>query len=294
MRRILIAGCGYVGEATADLFHSRGWLVEGWTRSATSAAHLAAVKPYLVRKIDITSEDAIARTNGTFDLVLQCASSRGGEVEDYRQLYLEGARVLHRVFPKAVHIFTSSTSVYAQQNGEVVDETTLANPLQEKGCILKSTEQLVLDEGGIVARLGAIYGPGRSFLVRAFLDGIPLIDPGRDRFLNQVHRDDIASALCLLGERQEAIGGGVYNVVDDQPMLASEAIELLSHLMQRKAPEGARDRPRKRGYSNKRVSNQKLRNLGWDLRYPNFETGLRENVLFSFGITPPGPSIRSV
>ncbi len=34
MPRVLIAGCGYVGTATADLFQAAGWEVEGWTHSA--------------------------------------------------------------------------------------------------------------------------------------------------------------------------------------------------------------------------------------------------------------------
>ena len=38
MPRILIAGCGYVGQAAADLYHAAGWAVEGWTRSAESVA----------------------------------------------------------------------------------------------------------------------------------------------------------------------------------------------------------------------------------------------------------------
>ena len=40
MPRILIAGCGYVGQATADLFHAAGWDVEGWTASEESAARV--------------------------------------------------------------------------------------------------------------------------------------------------------------------------------------------------------------------------------------------------------------
>ena len=42
--------------------------------------------------------------------------------------------------------------------------------------------------------------------------------------------------------------------------------------------------PRKRGESNKRVSNQKLRALGWEPRYPNFRVAMTESVLPSFGI----------
>lgn len=293
MPRILIAGCGYVGEATADLFHLCGWTVEGWTGSAKSAERLAA-KPYRVREMDLANEDAIVNRSETFDVVVQCASSRGGDAEGYRRIYLEGARTLLRVFQGATHLFTSSTSVYAQEEGEIVDETSPANPIHEKGRILRTTEQLVMEQHGIVARLGAIYGPGRSFLLRAFLDGIPIIDPQKDRFLNQVHRDDIASALFVLGERRASLGGQIYNVVDDHPTLASEAVRVLTEQLRRAAPGGGPVGPRKRGKSNKRVSNRKLRNLGWDLRFPNFEAGMKESVLATFGIAPSGPPLKPV
>ena len=52
MPRILIAGCGYVGQAAADLFCDAGWKVEGWTLSAKSAAKLTG-KPYPVYAIPL-------------------------------------------------------------------------------------------------------------------------------------------------------------------------------------------------------------------------------------------------
>ena len=76
MPRILIAGCGYLGQATADLFHAAGWSVEGWTVSKESAATLSA-KPYSIRQVDISDRDQVARRRGTFDAVVHCASSRG-------------------------------------------------------------------------------------------------------------------------------------------------------------------------------------------------------------------------
>jgi hypothetical protein len=39
---------------------------------------------------------------------------------------------------------------------------------------------------------------------------------------------------------------------------------------------------RKRGDSNKRVSNAKLRALGWTPRYPSFAEGMEKSVLSSF------------
>ncbi|MCA1660384.1 MAG: NAD-dependent epimerase/dehydratase family protein, partial [Verrucomicrobiaceae bacterium] len=168
MARVLIAGCGYVGEAAADLYYGQKWEVEGWTGSAESAKRLAN-RPYPVRAIDITDRAAVAAACGDFDVVVQCVSTKGGDVEDYRGLYLEGARNLLQRFPNSRFLFTSSTSVYAQTDGTAVDETSPAEPIHEKGKILRETEELILGAGGIVARLAGIHGPGRSFFLSKFL-----------------------------------------------------------------------------------------------------------------------------
>ena len=282
MPRILIAGCGYVGQAAADLFHERGWKVEGWTASAQSAGQLAG-KPYAIRAVDVTNPSAVSAVRDEFDVVLQCASTGGGAAEEYRRIYLEGARNLLRAFPNARPLFTSSTSVYAQKDGEIVDETSPANPAHEKGQILREAEELVLSHRGMVARLAGIYGPGRSFLLRKFLAGEAVLDQERDRFINQAHRDDIVSALFLLAEQRATLGGQIYNVVDDRPILARDAYEWLSAHLQQPLGPGEVAAERKRGDSNKRVSNKKLRALGWALRYPNLGVAMTESVLPSFG-----------
>jgi nucleoside-diphosphate-sugar epimerase len=282
MPRILIAGCGYVGQATADLLHERGWKVQAWTASAQSAGQLAA-KPYAVRAVDITIPGAVSAVREEFDVVIQCASSGGGDAEEYRRIYLEGVQNLLHVFPGTRLLFTSSTSVYAQQHGAIVDETSPANPSHEKGRILREAEELVLSHNGIVARLGGIYGPGRSFLLRTFLAGDAVLDREDDRFINHAHRDDIVSALFLLTEQRDDLGCQIYNVVDDQPILARDAYQWLGAQLHRSLPTGKVVARRKRGHSNKRVSNQKLRALGWEPRYPNFGVAMTESVLPSFG-----------
>jgi nucleoside-diphosphate-sugar epimerase len=282
MPRILIAGCGYIGQTAADLLHERGWNVEGWTASAQSAGQLAA-KPYAVRAVDITDSAAVSAVGSGFDVVMQCASSGGGAAEEYRRIYLGGARNLLHAFPSARLLFTSSTSVYAQRDGEVVDETSAANPTHEKGQILRETEELVLSHNGIVARLAGIYGPGRSFLLRKFLAGEGVVDREHDRFINQAHRDDIVSALILLAQERANLGDQIFNVVDDQPILASAASEWLSAHLRRPLPAGRVAAARKRGDGNKQVSNKKLRALGWAPRYPNFGAAMMKSVLPSFG-----------
>jgi len=281
MPRILIAGCGYVGQATADMFHAAGWAVEGWTHSAESAESLFT-KPYPVYAVDITDRAQIATRAGMFDAVIHCASSSGGDADAYRQIYLNGARNLLDRFVGSTMLFTSSTSVYAQRDGSWVTEESETKPARETGRILLQTENLVLAHDGIVARLAGIYGPRRSALLTNFLSGTAIIDPKNDRFLNQVHRDDIAAILFLLLGRLTP-AHEIYNVVDDQPILQSECYRWLAKRLNRPIPPLAKSTSTsKRGASNKRVSNAKLRHLGWTPRYRSFAEAMEQSILPSF------------
>ena len=154
--------------------------------------------------------------------------------------------------------------------------------MRETSCILLETERLVLASGGTVARLAGIYGPGRSVLLNNFLNGAAIIDPENDRFVNQVHRDDIASALFLLFSR-ETEGAQIYNVVDDQPILQSECYRWLAQRLNRPLPLTGRSmQERKRSDSNKRVSNAKLRRLGWTPQHSTFADAMEKSILPSF------------
>jgi nucleoside-diphosphate-sugar epimerase len=280
MPRILIAGCGYVGQAAADLFHAAGWDVEGWTASEESAA--LSAKPYPSCQVDISNCDQVAERPGTFDAVIHCASSRGGGVESYRQIYLNGVRNLLDRFAETNLLFASSTSLYAQRDGSWVTEESETNPARETGWLLLEAEKLVLERRRTVARLAGIYGPGRSALLSKFLAGTAIIDPESDRFVNQVHRDDIASAIFFLLTR-ETQRTQIYNVVDDQPMLQTECYRWLAQRLDRPLPPiGKSMGLRKRGDSNKRVSNAKLRSLGWTLQYPTFVDAMETSILPSF------------
>jgi len=293
MARVLIAGCGYVGEAAANAFHERGWEVEGWTSTGESAAKLSQ-RPYPVRAVDVTDRGALPSASGEFDVVVHCVSSRGGDEEQYRRLYFEGARNLLRAFPQATLLFTSSTSVYAQTDGEWATEESAAEPKHETGKILREAEQLVINQGGMAARLAGIYGPGRSYLLKRFIGGEAIIDSKKDRFVNQIHRDDAAAALFFLLDRQprnnrgsrsrsESPAAEIYNVVDDQPILQSECYRWLAAKLNRPVPPtGKSTSNRKRGRSNKRVSNAKLRALGWNPRYPTFSEAMEKSILPGF------------
>ncbi len=266
MKTCFIAGCGFTGLATARLLHARGWRVLGGTHSRESAEALAG-EAFPVIACDITDRAAISRLPPV-DAVIHCASSGRGGVEQYRAVYLEGARALGETLTPKQFIFTSSTSVYAQTDGSIVTEDSVAEPDRETGRILRETEDLIVARGGCVARLAGIYGPARSVLLKKFFSGEAVIEGDGARVINQVHRDDIATALAYL---LEANARGIFNVSDDEPMSQRAVYEwLAAHFQKPLPPSGPIDPNRKRGWTSKRVSNAKLRALGWVPRFPSF------------------------
>jgi nucleoside-diphosphate-sugar epimerase len=136
-----------------------------------------------------------------------------------------------------------------------------------------------------VARLAGIYGPARSFVLKAFLEGTATIEgnAGQGRILNQIHREDAASALAHLLVHP---GLGICNVVDDQPMTQIECYRHLAAQYGKPLPPVAEPNiSRKRAWTNKHVSNAKLRGAGWLPRYPSYfealdqDTGLAPSIL---------------
>lgn len=256
--KLLLIGHGYLGQAVARVFHESGWEVIPVTLSGGDGS-LAC---------DVSDLAAVGKLPKA-DFMVHCAASGRGGAEAYQRVYVEGCRNLTECFPGVPLLFTSSTSVYAQIDGSVVTEESLANPDRETGQLLLEAESIVLAAGGIVARLAGIYGPARSVILRKFLSGEAVIEDGGSRFLNQIHRDDAARAIFLLAT--SGTRGAVFNVSDSTPLSQRSSYEALSQLFERPLPRsGPRDMNRKRGWTHKQVSNEKLRSIGWQPEFPSF------------------------
>ena len=274
MPRIVFAGCGFLGEAAALLFLKSGWDVTGLTHRQESADALR-IRGIPADVIDLTDSDSVqnvADLLGPADVVVHAASSgRGGE-DAYRSVYRDGMAHLAEAFPNAFLIFTGSTSVYAQVTSEAVSEDSPTQPDRNTGKILLEAENIALLQNGAVARLAGIYGPGRSVLLRKFLDGTACIEGDGQRIINQIHRDDAASALLAL-----AVSGspGIHNIVDDGPASQITVYQWIADALGRPLPpSGERDLNRKRGWTSKRVSNARMRSLGWEPGFPTYQTAL--------------------
>lgn len=283
-KRVLVAGCGFVGREAALRFHALGWSVVGITASAQSA-HGLANEPFPVVACDIDDGAGLAAL-GPFDVVVDCVSSNRGGAVAYRRVYLQGARTLMEALRPARIVFTSSTSVYSQTDGSVVTEQSPAQPDRETGRILRETEELILTAGGTVLRFAGLYGPGRWPMLDRFLAGQAILENGGDRWTNHLHRDDAADAIVLAGARTGL--PGIVNVSDDTPLTQRDVYEVFAaHFGRPMPPEGPAATDGKRGWSSKRVCNALLRSLGWTPRFPSIGAALaRRNLL---GGTPGNP-----
>jgi nucleoside-diphosphate-sugar epimerase len=282
---VLIIGCGFLGEATADLFSAQGKRVLALVRSEESLSHLASKSfdTLLCDVTDATSVESLRPRLHSIPLAIYAVSSGGGTATDYAALYRDGVRRVIESWQPQKLIFVSSTSVYAQEDGSWVSEDSPTLPERETARILLEAEQIALNAGGSVARFSGIYGPGRSLLLRKFLAGEAVLETGVPRYLNHIHRDDGAKALLHLG--QVGVPVGIYNVSDDMPTTQPKVIRWIADFLKSPLPpEGASPRSRKRGTSSKRISNAKLRSLGWAPRYPSYKEALPELVSRSQGI----------
>ena len=268
--KVIIAGCGFLGEAAAALFLKDGWDVLGLCATSESAGRLKG-SGFTVLAMDIAGDPSFEERWFAPDVLVHCASSGGGGVEGYDRVYRMGLeRLLAAALPKRI-IFTGSTSVYGQTDGSLVDETSETNPPAETGKILLEAERIALAQGGVVLRFSGLYGPGRSVLLRKYRSGDAVLEDGGLRWINQIHRDDAAAAVV----KAASLPLGIYNATDDTPATQREVYEWIAeHLNGPLPPIGISPRQRKRGSTNKRVSNAKLRATGWAPRFPSYREAL--------------------
>jgi nucleoside-diphosphate-sugar epimerase len=276
----LVIGCGYLGESLLRALSEQGWQAVGLTLSDDSAAKLRS-SGLNVLACDVREPDFAENLQvKAFSLVVHCASSGRGGTDSYQTLFLGGTRNLFAALEAGHVLFVSSTSVYAQADGSLVNEISPAEPERMTGKILRSTEDLVLGQGGTVARLAGLYGPGRCLPLARLLAGDAIIEGEGERIMNSIYRDDALSGLLLLANLKP---GGIFNVVDNRPSSQLEWFRWVAKRLRRPIPPfGPRDLMRKRAWTNKRVSNAKLSQLGWKPGFPSFREGV-ERILEELG-----------
>jgi nucleoside-diphosphate-sugar epimerase len=271
---VLIAGCGDVGGRLASQLLAHSWSVFGMRRSVSRLpAGVVGVAGDLF--------DAHCPTDwptSPIDYLVYSAAATDHDEAGYRAAYIDGlGHVLswlkqHGQQPKRL-LFVSSSSVYGQQQGEWVDESSPTQALGYSGRLMLEAEQLALGSGipASVVRLTGIYGPGREWLLSQVRQGYRVATEP-PLYGNRIHVDDAAGLLAYLlqADARGAVLDDCYIGVDDAPAPLAEVVAWLREYLG--VTEWSADASVRRAGS-KQCSNARARALGWVPRYASYREG---------------------
>ena len=271
---VVIAGCGDVGSRLASQLLAAGWEVHGLRRNVSRLPEgVIGIAGDLFKK-DCPDTWPI----GGVDYLVYCAAATDHDEAGYRKAYVEGLQHVlewlgdYGQQPKQL-LFVSSSSVYGQQNGEWVDETSPTQAVGYSGQVMLEAEQVAFNSGipATAVRLTGIYGPGREWLLSQVRQGYRVaVEP--PLYGNRIHVDDAAGLLEFLLRHVEQGGSldKVYIGVDDAPAPLAEVVGWLREYLG--VTEWAEDASVRRAGS-KQCSNARAKALGWAPTYPSYREG---------------------
>ncbi len=281
-KRLVIFGCGYVGGELALAGVSRGLQVTALTRNESTADALRAAGATVV-VADLATENWHRKIDAGADFVVNCVSSGGDGLAGYRRSYVEGMESVLRWARTAgaagTLVYSSSTSVYPQDDGARVDEDAPTAAAPERGQILLEAEaRLHASDGAcgrwFVLRLAGIYGPGRHRLLDQVRAGV--IDGRGEHRLNLIYRNDICSAIWSVLNAPTTIASGIFNVADDGAARKSEIADWLAARLGLPPPRFTGDRTSvsRTTVPDRVVASDKIKAvLGWRPACPTFREG---------------------
>lgn len=199
----------------------------------------------------------------------------------YRQGYLAPLKALLQSLKVSGQtpfiVFASSTAVFPQTAGEWVHEQDAA-PSGYAGAVMLEAEALLANSGlnTCALRFGGIYGPERDYLIRQVQAG----NGGDESFTNRIHQDDAANAVAFASLQlyEKKILPDVLNVCDSDPA-PSQDVRLFIAEQLNISRDTLKPSASGRG-GNKRVSNQALLDLGFQLQYPSYKEGYLQKSVF--------------
>ncbi len=281
-QHLLLIGPGYLGKEILREFESTGWMVTVASRSTASGTKVdvSDVNQVKILAEKLTSSDSLPTH------IIHCASASAGRgassevrLKSYKNVYKNGCENLAAFFPDAHILFTSSTSVYGQKDGSVVTEDSLTEPDSDTAKLLLDAEQAILDANGTVVRLSGIYGVAKSYLLQRLFSGEAVMEGKGERILNHIHHHDGASACRFLIEGNYR---GVYNVSETTNLTLKETYTAICESFSLPMPPSIDSEPR--NGLNKRVSTERMLELGWVPEFPSFLDAV-DSVAASLNLT---------
>ena len=271
MKRLLIVGYGDIARRAARALESRFAIFK-----VSRASGVDLDRP---QTLELPAAEAL----------LHCAPPPATGETDPRTANLLAA--LKQSPARLVYISTSG--VYGDCRGELVDETRPLNPQTPRARRRADAEARLgfwCKERGIafiVLRVPGIYASDRLPLER-LRAGLPVLRAADDVYTNHIHADDLAAAVVRALD--EDAPAGTYNASDDSELRMAEWMDFVadyaglprpprlprSRVAQFVSPEALSFMSESRRLDNRRLKSV----LGFQLRYPNVYQGLRhEHVI---------------
>ncbi|MCO4317221.1 SDR family NAD(P)-dependent oxidoreductase [Phyllobacterium sp. 21LDTY02-6] len=276
--RIFLFGAGYSARVFARLANKKADFIGGTTRDTTKFATLEAegITPFLFLGSHTSQEIEDALETVTH-LVISTSPAKSGD-----PVIGVFGDTIRRHMPKLQWIgYLSTVGVYGDHGGAWVDEGTPCHPVSVRSTERAEAEaawQALADARRVplaILRLSGIYGPGRNAFIN-LSNGTARRLNKTGQVFNRIHVDDIARALLFLGENNQ---GGIFNITDDEPAPPQDVVAYAAELMGIEPPEEAdfetaQLTPMARSFygENKRVSNKRIKELGFTFRYPDYGT----------------------
>ncbi|MEZ4459593.1 MAG: NAD-dependent epimerase/dehydratase family protein [bacterium] len=215
--RILIVGCGYTGSRLAKLAEDAGIEVVATKRQ------WEAEQPFQTVAWDVAAGDSLATWMNPRTVVVWSVPTLpnlGDHLAPLRATLADAVR--ERV---AGFVYVSSTSVYGNQDGRQVDESSSCQPSSPAGVMRLESENLVRTSAprGVVVRPAGIYGPGRDLAMLIESGRYEVVNP--DKITNRIHVHDLASALLFAAVHGSA--GAVFNAADGNPARVGDVVDFL-------------------------------------------------------------------
>lgn len=294
-KRVIIFGAGYIGGEVARRAVAGGACVIALTRNEQAAEKLreAGVGQVVVARLD--SGDWHEQIEPQADYVLNSVSSAGGGLQGYRESYVGGMRSISEWAADApahalgTAVYTSSTGVYAQSNGEIVREDTPVGGTEKAEILLeaeKALQQTPAFNAWCVLRLAGIYGPGRHHLLDNLRCGEDTLPGGGSHTLNLIHRDDACSAIEAAWQAPQSQLNRAYNIADNtHPTKQEVALWLCTQLDRppvtfdlNQSPdyENRKKRPFREIPDRKICNKSATEKLGWKPLFESYQQGYRE------------------
>lgn len=265
--QVLIAGCGDVGNVLAVSLLQDGHVVYGLKRDISSLPE--GVQPV---QADLTKPDTLTNLPMEIDVLVFMPTPASRDQAAYEAIFIQGWNNLWAGLKQSPvrTLLVSSTAVYGESDGGVVDEETRPESTGFNGKVLLKMEQLAgrCTENLVVVRFSGIYGPGRERLIRQAVSEGFEVQRFPPLFTNRIHRDDAAAVLNYLLEFEKP--EPLYLATDNLPVPRYEVVEWLATAQGASAPKGLVVENANRG---KRVNNQRLRDSGFRLSYPDYRAG---------------------